>query len=142
MAAQKRSTERWIENLMGAMDAHLDQGTKAALMESCGRACARLGAIGSAEKCQGDVDKLVTTLERWIGEGNAQRDGDVVHVVYPRCLCHLVAKGPERLPDTYCLCSRGWLKEMFETVVNHPVEVALLESVKRGAKQCRFTVTL
>jgi predicted hydrocarbon binding protein len=142
MAAQKLSTERWIENLMGAMDAHLDQGTKAALMESCGRACARLGAIGSAEKCQGDVDKLVTTLERWIGEGNAQRDGDVVHVVYPRCLCHLVAKGPERLPDTYCLCSRGWLKEMFETVVNHPVEVALLESVKRGAKQCRFTVTL
>ncbi|MGB9301408.1 MAG: DUF6144 family protein [Anaerolineae bacterium] len=142
MAAQKLSTERWIENLMGAMDAHLDQGTKAALMESCGRACARLGAIGSAEKCQGDVDKLVTTLEKWIGEGNAQRDGDVVHVVYPRCLCHLVAKGPERLPDTYCLCSRGWLKEMFETVVNHPVEVALLESVKRGAKQCRFTVTL
>jgi predicted hydrocarbon binding protein len=142
MTTQKMSSERWIENLMGAMDAHLDEGTKAALMESCGRACARLGAIGSAEKCDGDVDRLVATLEKWIGEGNAQRDGDVVHVVYPRCLCHLVAKGQERLPDTYCLCSRGWLKEMFETVVGHPVEVALLESVKRGAEQCRFTVRL
>lgn len=64
MMAQKMSTERWIQNLKGAMDAQLDEGTKAALMESCGRACARLGAIGSAEKCRGDVDKLVSTLEK------------------------------------------------------------------------------
>jgi predicted hydrocarbon binding protein len=142
MAAQKMSTATWIENLMAAMDAHLDEGTRAGLLEPCGRACARLGPVASAERCRGDVDKLVATLEKWIGQGNAHRDGDVVHVVYPRCFCHLVAKGPERLPDTYCLCSRGWLKEMFETVVDHPVEVALLESVKRGAEQCRFTVTL
>ncbi|MDH4207789.1 MAG: DUF6144 family protein [Anaerolineae bacterium] len=142
MTTQKMSTGRWIENLVGAMDAHLDERTKAALMESCGRACARLSAIASAEKCRGDVDKLVATLEKWVGQGNAQKDGDLVHVVYPRCLCHLVAKGPERLPDTYCLCSRGWLKEMFETVVNHPVQVDLLQSVKRGGECCRFTVTL
>jgi predicted hydrocarbon binding protein len=142
MAAEKMSTQRWIENLMAAMDAHLDEGTRAALLEPCGRACAQTGAMASAKKCQGDVDKLVATLERWIGQGNAHRDGGVVHVVYPRCFCHLVAKGPERLPETYCLCSRGWLKEMFETVVNHAVEVALLESVKCGGEQCRFTVTL
>jgi predicted hydrocarbon binding protein len=142
MTAQKMSPERWIQSLMTAMDAQLAEGTKADLMEPCGRACARLGPIASAEKCRGDVDKLVATLEKWLGQGNAQKEGDLVHVVYPRCLCHLVAKGPERLPDTYCLCSRGWLKEMFETVVKHPVEVDLLESVKRGADQCRFTVTL
>ena len=128
--AQQKFTERWIVNLMESLDAHLDEETKATVMESCGRDCA------------GNVDKLVSTLEKWIGKGNAQRDGDVVHVVYPRCLCHLVAKGPERLPDTYCLCSRGWLKEMFETVLGEPVEVELLDSVKRGAKQCRFTVRL
>ena len=66
----------------------------------------------------------------------------MLHVVYPRCFCHLVAKGPERLPDIYCLCSRGWLKEMFETVLGELVEVDLLDSVKRGADQCGFTVRL
>lgn len=140
--ARQEFFERWVQNLMESMDAHLDEQTRTALMESCGRACARGGAINSARKCQGDVDKLVTTLEKWIGQGHARREGDVVHVVYPRCLCHLVAKGPPTLPDTYCLCSRGWLKEMFEAVVDHPVEVDLLESVKRGADQYRFTVTL
>jgi predicted hydrocarbon binding protein len=139
---QKEFTERWVTNLVEAMEAHLDEAARTALMESCGRACARGGAIASAEKCTGDVDRLVSTLEKSIGKGNAERDGNAVHVVYPKCLCHLVAKGPAQLPETYCLCSRGWLKEMFETVVGSPVEVDLLESVKRGAERCRFTVRL
>jgi predicted hydrocarbon binding protein len=140
--SQKKFTERWVTNLMRSIDAHLDEETKINLMESCGRACARESAIGAAEKCEGDLTKLLSTLEKWIGKGNVQRDGDVVHVIYPRCLCHLVAKQPPRLPDTYCYCSRGWLKEMFETVHGEPVEVELLESIKRGGEQCSFTVRL
>ncbi len=137
---QQKFFERWVQNLMESMDAHLDEQARTALMESCGRACARGGAIDSGRKCQGDVDRLIATLEKWIGKGQARREGNVAHIAYPRCLCHLVAKGPERLPDTYCLCSRGWLKEMFEAVVDSPVDVELLGSVKRGADQCSFTV--
>ena len=111
-------------------------------MESCGRACSRGAAVASAEKCEADVDKLLSLLEKWLGKGHAHREGDVVQVVYPKCFCHLVAKGPPRLPETYCLCSCGWLKEMFEAVTGNPVEVQLLESVKRGGEQCSFTVKL
>jgi predicted hydrocarbon binding protein len=138
--AQQKFLERWVQNLMDSLDAHLDEQTRTTLMESCGRACAQGGALDSARKCQGDVDRLIATLEKWIGKGRARQEGNAAHVVYPRCLCHLVAKGPERLPDTYCLCSRGWLKEMFEAVVRSPVEVELLDTVKRGADQCSFTV--
>jgi predicted hydrocarbon binding protein len=140
--AQRKFLETWVTNLVDSIDAHLDQATRTALMESCGRACAQRGAVESAKQCHGDIDNLVSTLEKWIGKGNAHRDGSLVHLVYPKCFCHLVAEGPERLPDTYCLCSRGWLKEVFETVLNHPVEVELLESVKRGAGGCRFAVML
>ena len=140
--AQRKPAERWIVNLMESLEAHLDEEKRMTVMESCGRACARSGAISSVESCARSVDNLLSTLKEWRGKGNARRDGNVVHVAYPRCLCHLVAKGPEHLPDTYCLCSRGWLKEMFERVLGEPVEVELLDSVKRGAKQCRFTVRL
>lgn len=139
---QKKFAERWVTNLMESMDAHLDEETKISVMESCGRACARESAVGAAEKCAGDLTKLLVTLEKWIGRGNVQQDGDVVQLVYPKCLCHLVAKGPPSLPDTYCYCSRGWLKELFETVVAGPVDVHLLESIKRGGKQCSFTIQL
>ncbi|HUV74663.1 MAG TPA: hypothetical protein VMW79_10160 [Anaerolineae bacterium] len=49
--AQQKFFERWVQNLMESMDAHLDEQTRTALMESCGRACARGGAINSASKC-------------------------------------------------------------------------------------------
>jgi predicted hydrocarbon binding protein len=140
--AQKKFTQTWVKNLTDSMDAHLDEETKVRLMESCGRACARSGPIRSAEACQGDLDRLLSTLAKWIGKENVQKEGDAVHIVYTKCLCHLVADGPPRLPDTYCYCSRGWLKEMFETVVGKPVDVHLLESIKRGAERCSFTVGL
>jgi predicted hydrocarbon binding protein len=140
--AEKKFTERWVKNLIESLDAHADEETKTAVMESCGRACARAGAISSAQKCQGDLDKLLAALESWIGKGNTGRDGDVVHIVYPKCFCHLVSDGPARLPDSYCLCSQGWLKEMFETVTGKAVRVELLESVKRGGDQCSFKVQL
>ena len=52
--AREKFTERWVKNLMDSMDAHLDEQTKISLMESCGRTCARKGAIRSAQECQGN----------------------------------------------------------------------------------------
>ncbi len=127
---------------MNSLDQHLAQETRIRVMESCGRACARANAVRSAVACRGDVDKLLSTLERWVGENSVHRSGKVFQVVYPRCLHRTVASGPARLPDTYCYCSCGWLKEIFETVVQEPVQVTLMESIKRGAKRCRFTVQL
>lgn len=134
--------QRWVRNLVESIDEHLDQDTKVRLMESCGRACARAEAVAAAQACGGDLEQLLSTLGRWIGRENVQRDGGAVHVVYRRCFCPLVGDEATEVPAIYCLCSRGWLKEMFETVVARPVEVELVESIKRGADQCRFTISL
>lgn len=139
---QSGFAQRWVRDLVESMDEHLDQDTKVRLMESCGRACARAQAVTAARACEGDLEQLLSTLGRWIGSENVQKDGDAVHVVYQRCFCPLMGDEAIEVPGTYCLCSRGWLKEMFETVVARPVEVELVESIKRGADQCRFTVRL
>jgi len=46
------------------------------------------------------------------------------------------------LPASYCLCSVGWVLEMFEIVAQKPVRVDLVQSVKRGASSCKFLVRL
>jgi hypothetical protein len=35
----------------------------------------------------------------------------------------------------------GLKQEVFETVLEKPVEVALIDSINRGAQTCRFTIT-
>ena len=138
----KEFTERWVVNLLESIDANLDEDDKVRMMESCGRACAREGSVDEAKACHGDLDKLLEKLKKWVGKDNVRRKGNEIALTYTKCYCRLVADGPKRLPNTYCYCSQGWLKEMFETVTGRPVYVELRTSIKRGAKGCRFTVRI
>ena len=139
---RKKFSQRWVKNLIASIDENLNEKTKIKLMESCGRACAREEAKQSAKACRSDVEKFLSTMKKWIGKENVKKDGKTVTLVYPKCFCQLVADGPSKLPNTYCYCSQGWLKEMFETVVGKPVSVKLIDSIKRGAKTCTFTIRL
>ncbi len=134
--------ENWIKSLMENLKQQFDEKTRIKLMESCGRDCARRGAIRLAESCKGNVKKMVEILAKDLGKENNYIEGNVVHLEWNKCLCELVAEGPDRLPETYCYCSQGWILEMFETAADKSVEVELLQSVKRGAASCKFIVRL
>ncbi len=140
---QDQFRQTWVKALVETMDAQLDGPTKVKLLESCGRACARRGSLASLQKAaNGDLDALLKTLETHLGAGNARREGNLVHLRYPKCYCLLVADGPERLPDSYCNCSRGWVLEVFGAITGKPVTVDLISSIKRGAPDCRFEIRI
>ncbi len=136
----RRFKEAWIAALLENMDRQLDPSARARVMEACGRDCARRASIKMAEPCRGDVGKLVESLAKILGSENCSIDGNVVRLTYNKCYCELVADGPERLSETYCLCSKGWVLEMFETAARKPVRVEVLQTIKRGAPSCRFLV--
>ena len=58
------------------------------------------------------------------------------------CLCSMVESKPAGLSPTYCLCSVGYVKELFEQTFGQPVDVELLDSVLYGGKRCKFKVTV
>jgi predicted hydrocarbon binding protein len=71
-----------------------------------------------------------------------KREGDAVYVVYPKCYCHRLKGFEGVVPHSYCYCSAGWVKEMFEQALNRPVEVKVEASVLRGDEACRLRVLL
>jgi predicted hydrocarbon binding protein len=132
----------WVKDLMDQADVQLTEPQRKALMEARGRSCAKSGAARRAEPFKGKVDDFVADLASHMGKDAVRREGDVIKVSYPRCFCPLVAESKEPLSASYCFCSAGWLKEVYETVSGKPVTVEILETVKRGGKLCRFDVTL
>jgi predicted hydrocarbon binding protein len=142
MAQKQKFGRDWILSLMKIMDSHLDGETKIKLMEECGRACARRSTKKEALKFRGQLDGWLEKMKKWIGEENIQKIENSVRVVYSRCFCPLVQNSPPILSDTYCNCSRGWLKENFETVVGRSVKVKIEDSIMRGGKECRFSILL
>ena len=134
-------TQRWIVDLVNSLDEHLDEETRQRVMESCGRSCARSGPVRVARQHAGDLDGWLGILVKWhSGEEYVQRDGSRITVLCQECVCPVVKDIEGTLPDTYCNCSLGWMKETFETVVGEPVDVTLVESVVRGGQMCRFVI--
>ena len=142
MKREQKFKEDWVKALMENLEDQFDEEARIKLMETCGRGCAKRGAIQIAEACKGDVDKMVKILSRIPDLEIEKKDDNEYLVTYGKCFCELVSKGPERLPDAYCECSRGWLLQMFGTAAEKPVEVKILQTVKRGADACKFVVTI
>lgn len=140
--AEQKFKEAWIVELMRNLESQVDKGTRVDIMESCGRACAKRGAIGLARACNGDVNKMTDQLNS-IPDLEIKGTGvNRYQVTYKKCFCELVGKGPQRLPDLYCECSKGWLLEMFGTASGRQVEVHIEQTIKRGGEACIFDVSL
>lgn len=148
--AKEAWTQGWIKRLMDSVDAQLLPEMRVKLMEANGRACFLSRHPEDTAHKPEDLDNLIAGLKKWSGEDGVRREGDVIYLRYgkppgasePRCLCPLIASGTKALPETYCQCSVGYVKEMFGRAAGKPVRVELTESLLRGGKACRFTVRL
>jgi hypothetical protein len=148
----------WIKNMLDNIDDQLDEETKIKLLNACGRSC-YIFATGVADDkkiSKEDADGFILVLENsghkierkpdstiiyygWQGEQSPQ--GLSVKEGY--CLCPIVESDIPGLSNSYCNCSAGYVKEIIERNTGRKVrKVEVLESRKRGGKDCRFRVEL
>jgi len=140
----KEHMRSWLEAAILCPETQADERTKKVLLESCGRACARLSFAAKDAKAIKDgsrrIDELLDKLSRITsGKLSWQRDGETVHVVYKKCFCPLRSGGLVKSP-TFCNCSTGWLKEIFETALGKPVKVKLEQTIGQGGQVCTFSI--
>jgi predicted ArsR family transcriptional regulator len=137
-------TGKWIAALIDGLDEHVDEKTRALVLEQCGRQCQSQSFIKKARdiyKKSRNTDDFLEKLGRVYK--HLHREGDAVYIIYPRCYCSQVKKIPKgKLSGTYCNCSRGWAKALFEGALGRPVEVAMEKSMINGDNECRFRVML
>jgi predicted hydrocarbon binding protein len=135
---------RCVKALMDVMDEDVDATTRVAVMEACGRSCIGKSTLKKAQKLQqqaADFDDLLRLLnENHIGGGHLHRQGSVILASYDRCYCGSVSHTKEAFSDTYCHCSGGWYRELFETLLDITVKVELLGSIIQGDKRCTFRI--
>ena len=141
MNKKQKHLHDWLTNLMKNMDTHLEEETKIKILEECGRSCAKNNIKEEALKYQGKLDDWLGKMKKWVGAKNIQKQEDRIQVVYSKCYCQLVQDIPPILSASFCNCSRGWLMEIFETVLEKPVTVEMEDSIMKGGEQCRFSVS-
>lgn len=136
--------ERWITCLIAGLDEHVDEETRAKVLEKCGRQCIPQSFIKKARDIYGKSENMDEFLDKF-GKVYEQlhREKDRLYIIYPKCYCSNVNKiPPGTLSTTYCNCSRGWAKALFEGALGRPVEVIMEESIVKGDKRCKFRIIL
>jgi predicted ArsR family transcriptional regulator len=134
----------WLQDLLtGLQDPELgDMGVK--LLEKCGRACARRGFAVTVQQYRKSVAQIADVNERLDRLGQVwdklKREGGNTYVVYNECLCPL-RKDAAVKSAFFCNCSRGWVKEIFELILERPVQVELKQAISKGDSECRFQIT-
>jgi predicted hydrocarbon binding protein len=137
-------TAAWIRNLMDDLAVKIGEENAKAVMETCGTHCIGQSVLEKArnfQKATRDIDELLEKLNQaHIGGGKLRREENIVYASYERCYCGSVSKTRQPISTIYCQCSCGWYKKLFETLLDKPVKVELLDSIIHGAKTCRFII--
>jgi predicted ArsR family transcriptional regulator len=137
-------TQKWITALMAGLDENVDEETRAKILEQCGRQCQTTAFIKKAKQIYEKSRNTDEFIERFSQVyKHLHKEGNKIYITYPRCYCSQVNKIPKgKLSGTYCNCSRGWAKALFEGATGKPVEVKMEESIINGNNQCKFRITL
>ncbi len=132
----------WVKETMRKMETAFDKDTLISIRMEC--QC----GYGMDEK-KALVQKLYASsnsMEEFAGSEEARQAGlftenGELYLSFPYCPCPMLAR-VELLPTmTWCYCTMGYSKKLFEDVWGCEVEIDLLKSIKMGDEMCLMKIT-
>jgi len=138
----------WIRNAVQRLEKEVGKATAIKVMQACGVKCCGPTQQKRAKQFMEEshsVEELLAKLNgAGIGGGRLTlKNKNTILGGYDWCYCGRVKQTKEPFPtDTYCHCSTGWYKSLFEAAFDKPVEVTLKQSILQGADSCEFEIRL
>jgi len=135
----------WLTDLLDTMGQKLDRGEEVKLYEGCGIGCFNRHQFKKdiATKGKGNIDSLTDAYKQ---NFEVWRDGNDFHIRYgetsDHCYCPVAQNIPPKPNDLHCECTRATHQAIFETALERPFKVDIVESLRRGGKTCHFIVHL
>lgn len=147
--------DHWVKRFFDVIDQTLDEETRKKLMAANGRACYQEWIRDTRQEIkQVDFDQWAEEAGKKIKQEGFKIEGNVIYFQFNSsaetggsspeeiCLCPMVESKPEGMSPTYCHCSVGYVKEMYELKFGRSVEVELIDSVLKGGRRCKFRITV
>ena len=134
----------WVENMSALLENTFDEETVKAIRRNC-----HCNENGRLEEIAGVMKELYVSagrdLKRFVQAVNERGagwyiEGERLFTQILTCECPMleVAKVSESL--TWCHCTAGYNKKLFEAVFERPVEVEVVHSIRQGFDHCILQV--
>ncbi|UCD00691.1 MAG: hypothetical protein JSV23_07305 [Promethearchaeota archaeon] len=118
--------------------------TRKKIMGKSGETCALAGSFKIAKKIAEEtteIEQIIAKINNqvpWCGKWKL--DGNKISSTCLECGCPLIRNKIVVPNGTFCYCSVGWTKKIFETLLKRPVDVELKKSKGAGDDICKFNI--
>ncbi len=161
---------QWVKSALGKLTEALpNASTRKEILLGCAHRYPKDEIIHLSQTYQrlGSVEKLLEFMRSEVAEGRARYAVPVKHGHFLsmekvpwdperkknatsdserrayHCHCGLVRASilaDLTIDPTFCNCGAGWIKQLWDGILNRSVEVSMMESVLNGSDRCYFTV--
>lgn len=133
----------WVINTMKRMEDHFDRDTLKKIRMNC--QCGygmdeRLELLKGLIESSGSLEEFAGH-DRAKAAGMSYSDGSIM-LQFSYCPCPMLAGVDKLVTDTWCQCTTGYSKVLFEKAFGCEADVELLKSVKMGDEICLMRITL
>ncbi len=130
---------KWANDVCNYLESNFDseQIKEIRMGCSCTPAPKYIEAVKKMYQTSENLDEFCEKYNTtFAGKHSIWHENDVLFFSYPHCLCDCVQQVDGQVSKTWCLCTLGYTKKLFETVLDYNTEVELIESIKTGGSRC------
>ena len=135
-------TKKRFNWLMLILEEELDEQKYGDIQRILGEKCAETMQDVALENEGNPKGYFKAVNEHWGDVFNYNQEKQVVRINNQMKKCPCPNVQPGLTPKSYCDCSKGWQKYMFETVFKKPVKVTLENTILRGGSSCKFLIEI
>lgn len=135
----------WVEKLSSLLENSFDANTVKAVRQNC--YCNENGRLeDTARELKQLYASLGKNLHRFVAALNENGagwyiDGNQLYTKMFTCECPMLEEAALSQSLTWCHCTAGYNKKLFELVFEAPVDVEILQSIRQGFDYCLLRVT-
>lgn len=129
---------KWASDVCEFLEERFDEETICKLRSSCNceDGISKADRMKYYLKTTNNIAHFVEAFNSKESYAKIELDGDDLLFIYPTCYCSCVKRIDQILSKTWCYCTQGYAKSLFEKVFEVPVKAELMESIKTGSNRC------
>jgi len=139
--AKNESDAQWVNSTMNRLESKFNHETTKHIRMNC--QC----GYGMDEKLEflRELAATATNLEEFANSDKAKAAGlffkdDILYLQFLSCPCPMLAQVDKLETKTWCQCTTGYSKVLFEKAFGCEVDVDLLKSIKSGDDICLMKI--
>jgi predicted hydrocarbon binding protein len=138
---KQEDSPTWVKNTMKRLEENFDAPTVKKIRMNCQCGYAMDEKLALVKELMANASNLeeLADQDKAKAAGLSCRDGEL-YLMFPFCPCPMLAEVDKLLTSTWCQCTTGYSKVLFEKAFGCEVEVDLLKSIKMGDDSCLMKI--